>query len=77
MNLVVALDELHKARRLVVDGEQCLIEHREVLERLEQEGRDTLEAIFFLEYLEEMQEQYVAHQDRLERQVLGLVKPDR
>jgi hypothetical protein len=45
-----------------------------VLDRLEREGHDTLDAILFLEYLEEVQEQYEAHQDRLEKQVLLLAK---
>jgi hypothetical protein len=74
MNLVIALDELRKARRLVTDGEKCLGGHRKVLDRLEREGHDTLDAILFLEYLEEVQEQYEAHQDRLEKQVLLLAK---
>ena len=43
---------------------------------LERQGYDTLDALVFLEYLEEMQDEYVAHRDRLERQVLCLVRPD-
>jgi hypothetical protein len=42
---------------------------------LERQGYDTLDAILFLEYLEEMQAQYVAHRNRLEQQVLELVRP--
>lgn len=52
MNLVIALDELHKARRIVADGEKCLVEQRKVVDRLESDGCDTLDAIQFLEYLE-------------------------
>jgi hypothetical protein len=77
MDLVRALNQLHKARSFVIDGEKWLGQHRRMLDRLEREGCDTLDAILFLEYLEEVQEQYVAHQDRLEKQVMGLVKPER
>ena len=46
------------------------------MELLEQRGRDPLEAILFLEDLEEVQEAYVAHRDRLERQVMRLVRSE-
>jgi hypothetical protein len=49
---------------------------RKIVDKLEQQGYDTLDAILLLEYLEEMQEQYVAHRNRLEQQVLGLVRPN-
>ena len=75
MTLVIALSELSKARRIVVDGEECMLRQREIVDRLERQGYDTLDAILFLEYLEEMQAQYVAHRNRLEQQVLGLVRP--
>jgi hypothetical protein len=75
MTLVIALSELSKARRIVVDGEKCMVRQREIVDQLERQGYDTLDAILFLEYLEEMQEQYVAHRNRLEQQVLGLVRP--
>jgi hypothetical protein len=75
MTLVIALRELSKARRIVVDGEECMVRQREIVDRLERQGYDTLDAILFLEYLEEMQAQYVAHRNRLEQQVLELVRP--
>ena len=75
MTLVIALSELSKARRIVMDGEKCMVRQREIVDQLERQGYDTLDAILFLEYLEEMQEQYVAHRNRLEQQVLGLVRP--
>jgi hypothetical protein len=37
------------------------------VELLELRGRDPLDAILFLETLEEMQDAYVAHMDNLER----------
>jgi hypothetical protein len=76
MNLVVALDELHKARQFVADGEKCMLVQRKVVDRLERQGHDSLGAILFLEYLEEMQDQYVAHLDRLNQQVMGILKED-
>ena len=52
-----------------------MVRQRKIVDKLEQQGYDTLDAILFLEYLEEMQEQYVAHLNRLEQQVLDLVRP--
>lgn len=75
MNLVIALDELSKARVIVAEGEGCVAEQRAMIDTLDREGFDTLDAILFLEHLEEMQEAYVAHRDRLERQVMVLVRP--
>jgi len=37
---------------------------RKMVDKLEQHGHDTIDAILFLEYLEDMQEQYVAHRNR-------------
>lgn len=75
MNLVVTLDELQKARRFVEDGSRCVLEQRSIIAQLELHGHDTLEDILFLDCLEQMQERYEAHRDRLEQQVLTLVKP--
>jgi hypothetical protein len=44
------------------------------VDSVERQGRDALDAILFLEYLEEMQEQYVSHRDRLEQRLLGILK---
>jgi hypothetical protein len=76
VTLIVVLSELSKARRFVADGEKCMVRQRKIVDKLEQQGYDTLDAILLLEYLEEMQEQYVAHRNRLEQQVLGLVRPN-
>jgi len=75
VTLIVVLSELSKARRFVADGKKCMVRQRRIVDKLEQQGYDTLDAILFLEYLEEMQEQYVAHLNRLEQQVLDLVRP--
>jgi hypothetical protein len=53
-----------------------LIEQREIVDQLERCGHDPLEAILFLEDLEDMQDVYAAHMDRLERQVMSFVRPD-
>ena len=76
MNLVVTLEQLRKARRFVVDGEKCMVRQRKIVDRMDRQGFDTLNAILFLEYLEEMQNQHVALRDQLERQLLVLVRPD-
>jgi peptide deformylase len=76
MSLVQTLELLSKARGYVERGEQCVLHQREIVDLLEQHGRDPLEAILFLETLEEMQAAYVAHMDSLERKVMTLVKPE-
>ena len=76
MDLVVTLDQLREARQFVIDGEQCIAGQRQIIEWLERKAYDTLDAILFLEYLEEMQDADVAHRDRLEHQVLCLVRPE-
>ena len=64
MTLTVVLSQLSKARRFVADGEKCMLLQRKMVDKLEQHGHDTIDAILFLEYLEDMQEQYVAHRNR-------------
>jgi hypothetical protein len=76
MILVETLKLLSRARQYVEEGKQCVLSQREIVELLEQRGRDPLEAILFLEDLEEVQEAYVAHRDRLERQVMRLVRSE-
>jgi len=76
MILVETLKLLSRARQYVEEGKQCALSQREIVELLEQRGRDPLEAILFLEDLEEVQEAYVAHRDRLERQVMRLVRSE-
>jgi hypothetical protein len=76
MRLVEALEQLYKAREYVIEGEKCLSEQRKIVDLLDREGGDPLDAILFLEELENMQNEYVAHRDRLEKQVLTIVKPE-
>ena len=76
MSLVETLELLVKAREYVAEGEECLVDQRNIVDRLERRGQDPLDAILFLENLEDVQEEYVAHRDRLERQVMKLVRPE-
>jgi hypothetical protein len=76
MSLADTLELLAKAREYVAEGQECLVDQREVVDRLERCGKDPLDAILFLEDLEEIQEEYIAHRDRLERRVMTLVRPD-
>lgn len=76
MSLVETLELLVKAREYVAEGEECLVDQRNIVDRLERRGQDPLDAILFLEDLEDVQEEYVAHRDRLERQVMKLVRPE-
>jgi hypothetical protein len=75
MNLAFALDQLQKARRITTDGHSCMVKQRKTIARLEREGRDTTEARLVLQSLEEMQARYETLRDRVETQVLALVKP--
>jgi len=76
MCLVETLELLSDARRYVADGEKSLANQRKIIDRLDRQGRDNLDAILFLENLEDVQEEYVTHRDRLERQVMKLVRPE-
>ena len=76
MSLIEALELLVKAREYVAEGEEYVVDQRDVVDRLERKGQDALDAILLLEDLEEIQEEYVAHRDRLERQVMRLVRPE-
>jgi hypothetical protein len=67
---------LPEARWFVTEGERLVVEQRAVVQSLERDGYDTLEAIEHLELLEGMQAEYVEHLEKLERRVLVLVKPE-
>lgn len=75
MSLVKTLKYLSAARQFVADGERELASQREAVRRIEQNGEDPLQAILVLGEIEEMQEVYVDHRDRLEQQVLELIRP--
>jgi hypothetical protein len=74
--LTETLGLLPEARRFVIEGAQLVIEQRAVVQRLEREGYDALDALLHLELLEGMQAEYIDHLEKLERAVLVLVKPD-
>jgi hypothetical protein len=75
IRLVETLEKLSKARKYVVDGERFLSRQKAYLDKLDSSGKDTSDAQEYLETLEEMQVMYVAHMERLEKQVLFMVKP--
>ena len=75
MTLAMTLKHLAAARRYVSDGERELFSQRKLVAKLEQKGHDPLEAILILEEMEEMQNMYVGHRDRLEQQVSELIRP--
>jgi hypothetical protein len=54
---VGTLELLSDARRYVADGEKSLAHQRKIIDRLDRQGRDDLDALLFLEYLAEMQDQ--------------------
>jgi hypothetical protein len=75
MSLVKTLKYLSAARQFVADGERELSSQREAIRLIEQKGEDPLQAILILGEIEEMQQVYVDHRDRLEQQVLELIRP--
>lgn len=75
MVLTETLGLLSTAREIVAEGEKYLFEQRAIIEGLECEGIDSTDAIDYLETLEGMQANYVSHMEKLEMQVLLLVRP--
>ena len=54
MSLVETLELLVKAREYVAEGEEYVVDQRDVVDRLERKGQDALDAILLLEDLEEV-----------------------
>jgi hypothetical protein len=75
MRLTETLGMLSVARRFVIEGERCMSEQKAFVDSLERRGKDASLAVSYLEILEGMQAEYVDHMEKLERQVLVLVKP--
>ena len=75
MLLTETLGLLSSAREIVAEGEKYLFEQIAIIEGLKREGADTTDALDYLETLEGMQANYVSHMEKLERQVLLLVRP--
>jgi len=75
VRLTEALGLLSIARQYVTDGEGFVSRQRAYVDRLERRGLDASHALVYLETLEGMQAEYVDHMEKLERQVLMLVKP--
>jgi Txe/YoeB family toxin of Txe-Axe toxin-antitoxin module len=76
LGLTETLALLAEARRFVAEGERLVSKQRDVVQILERDGYDTLDAIEHLELLEEMQAEYLDHLEKLERRVLVLVRPE-
>ena len=76
MRLVQTLELLWDARQYVAEGEKSVRQQRMHVERVKRRGEDPTEEIMFLKLLEEMQEQYVAHMDSLNYQVIFIIRPD-
>ena len=75
VRLTEALGLLFTARQDVTDGEGFVSRQKAYVDRLERRGLDASHALIYLETLEGMQAEYVDHMEKLERQVLMLVKP--
>ena len=66
LRLTETLALLPEARRFVAEGERLVSEQLAVVQMLERDGYDTLDAIEHLELLEGMQAEYLDHLERLE-----------
>jgi hypothetical protein len=76
MGLTDTVELLAVARKHVANGERYVIAQRMLIDDLERDGFDTLDAELFLDYLEEAQAEYIAFRDRLEHKLLQLVTPE-
>jgi hypothetical protein len=76
LRLTETLALLPEARRFVAEGERLMSEQRAMVQILERDGYDTLDAIEHLELLEGMQAEYLDHLEKLERRVLVLLRPE-
>ena len=75
MRLTETLGLLSRTRAFVIEGERYVTEQKAFVKSLERRGRDASSALEYLEALEGMQAEYVDHMEKLERQVLMLVRP--
>ncbi|KRR02458.1 hypothetical protein CQ12_15455 [Bradyrhizobium jicamae] len=76
MRLAEALERLHTARRFVAQGEKDLRYQRKLVERLEQRGRNSLIALELLERIQAMQDEYLAHEERVSHQVMSILRAE-
>jgi hypothetical protein len=67
---------LPDARRFVSEGARLVRQQRAVVVALDRGGYDILDAVEHLELLEGMQAEYIDHLERLERQIMVLVRPE-
>ena len=71
LRLTETLALLPEARRFVAEGERLMSEQRAVVQILEREGYDTLDAIEHLELLEEMQAEYLVVREQGTKRLSG------
>jgi hypothetical protein len=76
MRLTETLGMLPEARRFVIEGARLVRQQRALVVALDRRGYDTLDAVDHLELLEGMQAEYIDHLEKLERQVMVLVRPE-
>ena len=75
MRLTETLRLLSQARQFVIEGERYISEQKAFVDSLDRGNEDATDAIQYLETLEGMQAQYVDHLEKLERQVMIMVRP--
>jgi hypothetical protein len=74
MRLDEALERLHTARRFVAQGEKDLRYQRKLVHRLEQRGCNSLGALELLERIEDAQDEFLAHEERVSHQVMRILR---
>jgi hypothetical protein len=68
------LESFSMARRHVAMGERHIAREREIVARLERDGRDSLDSKRLLGYFEELRNMHISHRDRLERVLAQITK---
>jgi hypothetical protein len=76
MRLAEALERLCVARRFVAQDEKDLRYQLKLVDRLEQRGRNSLSALELLERIQDMQDEYLAHEERVSHQVMRILRAE-
>ncbi len=69
MDRKLLMDHLAQCRRHVAMGEQHIDSQRELVSKIERDGRDSTEARRLLATFEELQDLHIADRDRLEKEL--------
>jgi hypothetical protein len=69
MDRTLIEEHLAPAKRHVTQGQECIVRERELIQRLERDGRDTSEACRLLDRFEELQALFSADRERIRKEL--------